>query len=226
MTALQFLTATGQICTATRQEFILLSDVLGLSVLVDALNHPKPKGATENTVLGPFFTEDANDVKLGESIVSDVKEEKYCLVKGKVTDEKGVPLEGAVIEVWETDETGHYDTQYEGRQGPDYRGRLQSDKNGDFWTLGPVGKLLKRLNRHPYRPSHMHFMIIAPGFDTLVTALYVKGDPFETSDAVFGVKSSLIVDIKTVEDDATVQKYGVSKGDWLIDWDFVCSVCK
>lgn len=140
MTALQFLTATGQICTATRQEFILLSDVLGLSVLVDALNHPKPKGATENTVLGPFFTEDANDVKLGESIVSDVKEEKYCLVKGKVTDEKGVPLEGAVIEVWETDETGHYDTQYDGRQGPDYRGRLQSDKNGDFWfkAIRPV----------------------------------------------------------------------------------------
>jgi protocatechuate 3,4-dioxygenase beta subunit len=140
MTALQFLTATGQICTATRQEFILLSDVLGLSVLVDALNHPKPKGATENTVLGPFFTEDANDVKLGDSIVNDVKEEKYCLVKGKVTDEKGVPVEGAAIEVWETDETGHYDTQYEGRQGPDYRGRLHSDKNGDFWfkAIRPV----------------------------------------------------------------------------------------
>ena len=88
-----------------------------------------------------------------------------------------------------------------------------------------MGKLLKRLNRHPYRPSHMHFMIIAPGFDTLVTALYVKGDPFETSDAVFGVKSSLIVDIKTVEDEATVKKYDVSKGDWLIDWDFVCFFC-
>jgi protocatechuate 3,4-dioxygenase beta subunit len=89
--------------------------------------------------------------------------------------------------------------------------------------LGPVGKLLKRLNRHPYRPSHMHFMIIADGYDTLVTALYVKGDPFETSDAVFGVKSSLIVDVKTVEDEAMAKQYGVTKGDWLIDWDFVCS---
>lgn len=93
-----------------------------------------------------------------------------------------------------------------------------------YWEMliiGPVGKLLKRLNRHPYRPSHMHFMIIADGYDTLVTALYVKGDPFETSDAVFGVKSSLIVDIKSVEDEAMAQKYGVTKGDWLIDWDFV-----
>ena len=140
MTALQFLTSTGQICTSTRQEFILLSDVLGLSVLVDALNHPKPKGATENTVLGPFFTEDAADVGLGESIVSDVGDEKWCLVKGKVTDEAGKPIEGATIEVWETDETGHYDTQYSGREHPDYRGRLKSDKNGDFWfkAIRPV----------------------------------------------------------------------------------------
>jgi protocatechuate 3,4-dioxygenase beta subunit len=246
MAALQFLTTTGQICTSTRQEFILLSDVLGLSVLVDALNHPKPPGATENTVLGPFFTEDANDLALGESIVHDVGEEKYCLVKGKVTDENGVPLEGAVIEVWETDETGHYDTQYSDRSGPDYRGRLKSDEEGNFWfkairpvpypiphdgmlplgvrlMLGPVGKLLKRLNRHPYRPSHMHFMIIAEGYDTLVTALYVKGDPFETSDAVFGVKSSLIIDVKTVDSEEVASKYGVAVGDWLIDWDFVRS---
>jgi len=141
MTALQFLTSTGQICTSTRQEFILLSDVLGLSVLVDALNHPKPKGATENTVLGPFFTEDAADVGLGESIVSELaEEEKWCLVKGRVTDEVGRGIEGAVIEVWETDETGHYDTQYSDRSHPDYRGRLRSDKNGDFWfkAIRPV----------------------------------------------------------------------------------------
>jgi len=140
MTAIQFLTATGQICSQTRQEFILLSDVLGLSVLVDALNHPKPAGATENTVLGPFFTEDAADVQLGESIVSDQGEEKWCLVKGKVTDENGKPIENAIIEVWETDETGHYDTQYSDRSHPDYRGRLRSDKNGDFWfkAIRPV----------------------------------------------------------------------------------------
>jgi protocatechuate 3,4-dioxygenase beta subunit len=140
MTALQFLTATGQICSNTRQEFILLSDVLGLSVLVDALNHPKPPGATENTVLGPFFTEDAADVKLGDSIVSDPGEEKWCLVKGKVTDESGKPIEGAIIEVWETDETGHYDTQYADRDHPDYRGRLRSDKEGNFWfkAIRPV----------------------------------------------------------------------------------------
>ena len=140
MAALQFLTATGQICSNTRQEFILLSDVLGLSVLVDALNHPKPKGATENTVLGPFFMEDAADVSSGGSIVRDTKEEKICLVRGKVTDENGRPIHGATIEVWETDETGHYDTQYADRTGPDYRGRLRSDEDGDFWfkAIRPV----------------------------------------------------------------------------------------
>jgi hypothetical protein len=140
MTALQFLTATGQICSQTRQEFILLSDVLGLSVLVDSLNHPKPEGATENTVLGPFFTEDAAEVKLGDAIVKEQGEEKWCLVKGRVTDESGKPIENALIEVWETDETGHYDTQYENRSHPDYRGRLRSDKNGDFWfkAIRPV----------------------------------------------------------------------------------------
>jgi len=140
MAAIQFLTAVGQICSNTRQEFILLSDILGCSVLVDALNHPKPPGATENTVLGPFFTEDAADVKLGESIVSDVGDEKWCLVKGKVTDENGGPIEGAIIEVWETDETGHYDTQYADRDHPDYRGRLRSDKDGNFWfkAIRPV----------------------------------------------------------------------------------------
>jgi protocatechuate 3,4-dioxygenase beta subunit len=140
MTALQFLTSTGQICTSTRQEFILLSDVLGLSVLVDALNHPKPPGATENTVLGPFFTEDAADIPLGDSIVQNAHDEKWCLVRGKVTDEKGSPIEGAIIEVWETDETGHYDTQYADRDHPDYRGRLRSDEKGDFYfkAIRPV----------------------------------------------------------------------------------------
>jgi protocatechuate 3,4-dioxygenase beta subunit len=140
MAALQFLTATGQICSNTRQEFILLSDVLGLSVLVDALNHPKPAGATENTVLGPFFTEDAADIPLGQSIVQSEHDEKLCLVKGKVTDEKGEPIEGAIIEVWETDETGHYDTQYADRDHPDYRGRLKSDAKGDFYfkAIRPV----------------------------------------------------------------------------------------
>ena len=153
MAALQFLTATGQICSDTRQEFILLSDVLGLSVLVDALNHPKPPGATENTVLGPFFTEDAADFKLGDSIVADKGEEKYCLVKGKVTDESGKPVEGATIEVWETDETGHYDTQYAERDHPDYRGRLKSDKDGNFW--------FKAIRPVPYPIPHDG---LSPGF--------------------------------------------------------------
>lgn len=140
MAALQFLTAAGKMCSSTRQEFILLSDVLGLSVLVDALNNPKPEGCTESTILGPFFSEDAADIKLGGSIATDKGQGDWCLVKGKVLDERGRPIEGAMIDVWETDETGHYDTQYEARTHPDYRGRLRTDRTGDFWfkAIRPV----------------------------------------------------------------------------------------
>ncbi|KAF8473993.1 Intradiol ring-cleavage dioxygenase [Kalaharituber pfeilii] len=232
MTGIQFLTATGRMCRDTRQEFILLSDILGLSTLVESINHPKPPGATEGTVLGPFHTHDAQKTSMGESIASPGKGE-ICLVRCTVKDASGNPIEGAKIDVWEADETGHYDTQYADRDGPDCRGILTSDKDGKFWFKavkpvpypipqdGTVGNLLKSLHRHPYRPSHMHFMIIAPGFDTLVTALYVRGDPYETTDAVFGVKSSLVVDVKRIEDQELLREYGVPKDAWGIEYDFV-----
>ncbi|KAI5784767.1 catechol dioxygenase [Geopyxis carbonaria] len=232
MAGIMFLTAVGQICTDTRQEFILLSDTLGLSTLVENINHPKPPGATEGTVLGPFHTDDAESFGHGDSICSDGKGE-MCLVRCTVKDTAGKPIADASIDIWETDETGHYDTQYADRGHPDCRGILRTDKNGDFWFKavkpvpypiphdGPVGKMLELLHRHPYRPSHMHFMIIAPGYDTLVTSLYVKGDPYETSDAVFGVKSSLIKDVGKIGDKALAEKYGVAVGDWEIVQDFV-----
>ena len=138
------------------------------------------------------------------------------------------------VSIWETSGDGLYDAQDPDADGPDCRGRLYTREDGTFNFLaikpvaypipndGPVGALLRMLGRHWMRPAHMHFMIIADGYDTLITALYAKGDPFETSDAVFGVKSSLIVDVKTVETEAMAKQYGVTKGDWLIDWDFVC----
>ncbi|PMD46962.1 aromatic compound dioxygenase [Hyaloscypha variabilis F] len=231
MTALEFLTEVGQTCTEVRQEFILLSDVLGVSLLVDSIDHPKPKGATEGTVLGPFHTHEAKEASNGGAIASD-PDGQPLLVLCKVTDSAGQPIANAKIDVWETDSKGFYDVQYSVRDGPDGRAVLTSDENGRFWfkaivpvpypipSDGPVGKLLSKLQRHPYRPSHMHFMFNSPGYDPLITALYLKDDPYESSDAVFGVKNTLVVNLKKVENSDLAQRYGVDVGCALMEYDF------
>jgi len=231
MTALEFLTEVGQTCTEVRQEFILLSDVLGVSLLVDSIDHPKPKGATEGTVLGPFHTHEAKEAPNGGAIAGD-PDGQPLLVLGKVTDSAGQPIANVKIDVWETDSKGFYDVQYSERNGPDGRAVLTSDESGRFWfkaivpvpypipSDGPVGKLLSKLQRHPYRPSHMHFMFNSPGYDPLITALYLKNDPYESSDAVFGVKNTLVVNLKKVEDSELAQKHGVDVGCALMEYDF------
>ncbi|TDL29648.1 aromatic compound dioxygenase [Rickenella mellea] len=234
MTAIQFLTRVGQTCTDIRQEFILLSDVLGVSALVDALNNPPTGNATESTVLGPFFTEDAAEVAIGDSIASEGKGE-YLWVQGRVLDTKGNPISGTILETWETDENGFYDTQYASREKPDCRGRLRTDQDGKFAYRavvpvaypipgdGPVGHLLDKLGRHNMRPNHLHMMLEAPGYHKLVTSLYPEGDEYLNSDAVFGVKKSLVVKLKTVESDADARAKGFAKGGSfkLLEHDFV-----
>ncbi|THU91963.1 intradiol ring-cleavage dioxygenase [Dendrothele bispora CBS 962.96] len=219
MTAIHFLTQTGKTCSDIRQEFILLSDTLGVSALVDSLNNAKPPGATEGSVLGPFFTEDAYDFQNGESIASEGKGE-YMYVHGRVLDTKGKPVPHAVIDTWETDGFGMYDTQYSEREKPECRGRLKSDGDGNYAfravvpvsypipSDGPVGKMVTKLGRHVFRPAHLHMQIEAPGYEKLTTALYPRGDPYISSDAVFGVKSSLIVDLKPVNDPELATKRG------------------
>jgi len=223
MSTIQFLTRTGQTCTPLRQEFILLSDVLGISALVDALNNPPVSGGTESSVLGPFFTEDAPDVNNGDSIASEGKGE-YMYVEGQVIDTHGKPVPNALIETWETDEFGFYDTQYPGREKPDCRGRLRTDKDGKYGYRavvpvaypipgdGPVGELLLTLNRHNMRPNHLHLMIEAPGYQTLTTALYPEGDGWLSSDAVFGVKKSLVVSLKDVDNEQQARQCGFPHG--------------
>ncbi|CAH0047001.1 unnamed protein product [Clonostachys solani] len=232
MEAIQFLTQVGQTCTETRQEFILLSDILGISLLVDAIDHPKPPGASEGTVLGPFHTHEAQNIEHGGGIASDPEGEPL-LVLCTVRDSAGKALENVTIDVWETDSKGFYDVQYANHDGPDGRAILTSDKDGIFWfkaivpvpypipSDGPVGKLLAKLGRHCYRPSHMHFMFNHPIYDPLITALYLKNDPYETSDAVFGVKNTLVVELGRVEDEAIASKYGVKVGSALMTYDFV-----
>lgn len=226
----EFLTEVGKMCSDIRQEFVLLLDVLGLLVLVDGLSHPKPEGATVGTLLGPFHTHDAVEHDQGSSICSEGKGEPL-LIEGLLTDVSGKPIGGAKIDLWECDENGFYDTQYADRDGADMRGIVTTQEDGSFVIKatrpvpypiphdGPVGKLLQRINRHPYRPAHIHFIIEKEGYDKLITALYHKGDPYETSDAVFGVKSPLLFSLDKLGEEKA-KKYGMDAGDWYLKWHF------
>ncbi|KAK4145406.1 Intradiol ring-cleavage dioxygenase [Dichotomopilus funicola] len=231
MAAIEFLIGCGQISSDVRNEFILLSDVLGLSLLVDNINHPKPPGGTEGSVLGPFHTHDAPTLPHGASMTSDPAGEPMLAIC-TVRDTHGRPVPGVTVDIWETDSSGHYDVQHADREGPSERCVMVSDDEGRFWFRGlkpvsypiphdgPVGGLLQLLKRHCWRPAHVHFMFGKEGWDRLITALYLRGDPYETSDAVFGVKQSLVVDLDKV-DKATAEKYGVEEGTWLLKHDFV-----
>jgi hydroxyquinol 1,2-dioxygenase len=204
LNAIQFLTETGQTCDDKRQEFILLSDTLGVSMLVDAINHRVAEGATANTVLGPFFLPGAPTFANGEDLAPRLSGEPV-FVSGRVLTTSGEPIAAAAVDVWQTDADGLYDVQLPDVEGPLLRGTFCSAADGRFWfrtikpvsypipTDGPVGQMLRRLGRHPYRPAHIHFKISAPGFQSVVTHLFVDGDEYLDSDAVFGVKESLIV---------------------------------
>uniref|UniRef100_A0AAU1ZPM5 Carboxypeptidase regulatory-like domain-containing protein n=1 Tax=Streptomyces sp. NBC_00093 TaxID=2975649 RepID=A0AAU1ZPM5_9ACTN len=203
-TAVEFLTAVGHITTDTRQEFVLLSDVLGISMLTVAVNEPDPDEGdegTESTVLGPFFVQDSPGIELGGDIARGATGEPSW-VSGVVTDTDGAPVAGARVEVWEADEDGMYDVQYDSGELAG-RAHLFTDAEGRyrFWGLtptpypipddGPVGRLLDHAGRSPMRAPHLHFMVTAPGFRRLVTHIFVAGDPGLDTDSVFGVKESL-----------------------------------
>lgn len=202
---IEFLTTTGKQCDENRQEFIMLSDTLGVSMLVDAINHRKPAGATETTVLGPFHVEGAPRFPNGADISSGAPGEP-TFVAGRVLSVAGSAIAGPELDVWQTDGEGFYDVQRPDYAGARVRGRFLTDDNGGFRfrtvkpvsypipTDGPVGKMLLNLGRHPYRPAHLHAIVAAPHFETVVTHLFVANDQYLDSDAVFGVKDSLVVD--------------------------------
>ena len=203
---IDFLTETGHWCKDGRQEFILMSDTLGVSMLVDFLNYGKSEGATESTVFGPFFVENAPEMPLGGNIAKPGTPGEPCAITGTIKGMDGKPIAGATIDVWEAGGDGFYDVQK--KEGTNLRARFRSDAEGKFHFKcvlppsypvphdGPVGNMLTATERHPMRPGHLHTMFTASGFDTLVTHLFVKGDKYLDSDAVFGVKDSLIVDFK------------------------------
>ncbi len=231
--AIMFLTQTGQMCTDWRQEYILLSDVLGVSMLVDAINNRKPTGASESTVLGPFHVADAPELPMGANICLDQKGAPMR-VRGRIVDTNGTPIAGAKIDVWQANDEGFYDVQQKGIQ-PDFnlRGVFRTGADGSYWFRGvkpsfypipddgPVGKLLAALGRHPYRPAHLHYIIEAPGFDRLVTHVFDPDDPYIASDAVFGVKASLMATFTPVDDPAQAAALGFEGMFYDLEYDFV-----
>lgn len=233
MAAIRFLTDTGQMCDDKRQEYILLSDVLGVSMLVDAINTRRPTGATENTVLGPFHVEGAPELAHGDTISQDGKGAPL-VVSGRVIDIDGKPVEGAVIDTWQTSHDGFYDVQQPGVQ-PDnnLRGIFRTGADGRFSYRavkpiyygipddGPVGKMLRGLGRGNTRPAHLHYIVSAPGYETVTTHIFVHDDPYLENDAVFGVKESLIREFVHHDDPARAAEFGVANPFWTVQSDFV-----
>lgn len=233
MYGINFLTRTGQLCNDWRQEYILLSDVLGISMLVESLNHHKMSGETESTVLGPFYIPNAPRYPNGANICLDGKGEPV-LVKGKVVNAKGKPIPGAILDVWQANEDGFYDVQQKGIQ-PDMnlRGVFTADEKGNYSFRsaypryypipfdGSVGDLLTALDRNPNRPAHLHFMVTAPGYETLVTHIFTPDCPWLKDDAVFGVKESLIADFKLVDDPKRAAELGMANPFKEVTWNVV-----
>ncbi len=207
---IDYLTRTGHITDDKRQEFILLSDVLGVSMLVIGLNNKKPAEATASTVFGPFYFEGSPRFANGDDIANGAPGEP-CFIQGRVLSLTGQPLPDAHIEIWQADDNGFYDVQYKDSSQIQGRGHLYSDSEGrySFWSVrpeaypiptdGPVGELLNAANRSPMRPAHVHFMIKVPGYKTLITHVFKEHDPYLDSDAVFGVRSSLIASFERCE---------------------------
>jgi hydroxyquinol 1,2-dioxygenase len=211
LTAIEFLTAVGKMCDDKRQEFVLLSDVFGISALVDFLDGPQGEDATENALLGPFYVSDAPLLENGDSIVRQHEGEPLRL-EGRVTGDGGRPLAGAQVEVWQIAANGAYDGQDPDMVEDNMRGRFLTDDDGRYRLMtnrpfgysvptdGPVGTLLGVLDRDPMRAAHIHLRVSADGYQPLVTQLYDAGCPYLDTDVVFGVRQSLVTRIEEDED--------------------------
>lgn len=236
--AIDFLTAVGHKCTDWRQEFILLSDILGVSMLVEIINSRRPSGATENTVLGPFYLPEAPRYRNGTNICLDGKGEPL-IVKGKVTDLDGNPIPGALVDVWQTNNDGFYDVQQKDVQ-PDWnlRGIFAAEWDGSYWYRstkprfypipddGPVGQLLGRLGRHPNRAAHIHFIVSAPGYDPVITHIFPDDCPYLGEDTVFGVRETLISKFQEVRSSQDAKGLGLDDLEerfpyFFVNWNFV-----
>ena len=238
MAAIRFLTETGQKCDDKRQEFILLSDTLGASMLVVALDQARAgRGAhgatpaTEATVQGPYYWDGAPDRPLGADIAQGVRGEPTFYV-GRVTDTDGAPIAGAMLDVWSGDGEGVYDMQIEGQSEMLARARFRTDDEGNyrFWSIrptyypipmdGPVGRMIERMGRHPNRPGHIHMIVSAAGHVPVTTHLFVADSPYIDSDIVFGVRDSLIVPFERHEPGTATDGRAMAQAYYSCHYDF------
>jgi len=219
MAGIQFLTAVGQKCDQERQEFILLSDTLGLSMMVDAINHRDEAAAvTESSVLGPFYRAGAPIYRNGSAIYADTPGDPVIVSGAVSSSASGQPIKGALVDVWQTAPNGLYYSQDPRQKEYNLCGRFYTEADGGyrFTTLlphsypiptdGPVGAMLRASNRNHFRPAHIHFRVSAPGHREVVTELYTRGDEFLETDPVLGVKDSLVVDYVKSADGYTLQR--------------------
>jgi catechol 1,2-dioxygenase len=224
MAGIRFLTDVGQICTDQRQEYILLSDTLGLSMLVDLVNHGAGSSATESTVLGPFYVEGSPWRANGDAITHDLGAQPL-LVSGHVRDTAGRPLSGALVDVWQNATNRLYAVQDDGQSPENLRGRFRTDRYGAFAFRtvrpvdypipddGPVGRMLQATGRHPWRPAHIHFIVSAEGFRPVTTHIFDSESRYLESDAVFGVKGSLVRTLEVHDPAVEAEPPGI-RGQW------------
>jgi hydroxyquinol 1,2-dioxygenase len=232
LAGIQFLTRTGHMCDDKRQEFILLSDTLGVTTLKDIINNRKPAGVTEYTIFGPFYVEGAPELPLLANIAAETPGDPV-IVSGRVTAPDGRPLPGALLDVWQASAEGFYDVQLPDQTELNLRGKFRTDAEGRyaFRTIkpayypipldGPVGQMLTAAGRPPYRPAHIHFIVSAAGYEAVTTELFVEGDPYLDSDAVFGVRNSLVVEFVRHESAEAAAKYGLTPPFYTVEYDFV-----
>jgi len=231
---IEFLTKTGQMCDDRRQEFILLSDTLGVSMVTDLISNRKPAGATESTVFGPFHRGGAPEKQYGDSIVGADRHGTITYMSGRVLDLHGKPIAGAELDVWQAAADGLYDVQDESLGEMNMRGKFKTDKDGRYLVVttrpvayqipsdGPVGQMLAATNRHPWRPAHVHFVVSAPGYSPVTTHVFDSIDKYLDGDAVFGVKNSLITEFtEHMTKDASAQNFGAEPPLCTCEFDFV-----
>ena len=231
---IEFLTRTGHMCSDRRQEFILLSDTLGVSMLTDLISNRKPAGSTESTVFGPFHRADAPERQFGDSIVGADRNGTITYVSGRVTDLHGNPIAGAELDVWQAAADGLYDVQDHSLNEINMRGKFRADKDGRYLVKttrpvayqipadGPVGEMLRATNRHAWRPAHVHFVVSAPGYSPVTTHVFDSVDKYLDEDAVFGVKNSLIAQFKEHKTrDEAARKFGAEPPFCTCEFDFV-----